>query len=232
LKKLILLLFIPVGLKAQVVQSVISNDYLNLIRNKKNSTDTLAKDTSYTIQQATATLAKYWQLSGNIKKAAIVNHQFKITENYNKRIELGITYSTALGIKSANAQPALQNTYVQGQSAAGGLKWLGAEYNEAFSYGPDIRTLSYDGSNYNYDSKGKLVTSTDGNTPATPYNNSILRSGLVFSQSLHTQIKLLKSYDNYWDFAILGNQSTENLILVNNKNSNQNISFTSRRKKK
>jgi hypothetical protein len=236
LKRFILLLLIPIGLKAQVTQPVapiLSNDYQLLIRNKKTNLTSVVKDSSYSIAMSTATLANYRDLNKDLKNVSIVGNKLKIKEGFYKRIELGITYSTAIGMKKANNQPALQKNYVQGASLNGKLTWRGADDNEAFSYGPNINNLFYDGSNYTYDSNGRLTSSNDGSPAAKPYNNSILRNGLLFSQSLNTQVKLFKTYTNYWDFNILANQSTENLIISFNKNTSRNLTFaTTRRKNK
>jgi hypothetical protein len=234
LKRFILFLLIPVGIKAQVTQPVapiLSNDYQFLIRNKKNTLDSLPRDSSYSMKKATATLSNYWDLNKRLKNISIVNNKLKIKESFYKRIELGITYSAAIGVKKANHQPALQNTYVQGESVNDKLAWRGADDNEAFSYGPSINSLYYDGSQYTYDSNGRLTTSNDGSPKARPYNNNILGTGLLFSQSLNTQIKLFKAYSNYWDFNVLANQSSENLIIANNKNTAQNISVTTSRRR-
>ncbi len=231
---ILLLLLLPAAIKAQVLQpveSVISSDYTNLIKKKSIFPDSVAIDTSFSAKLARIIIRNPGSLSMDIKKLNIINDKLIIQNNHYKWLELGITYTSSFGIKKANQQPQLQNTYAQGQTVAGNLEWRGAHQNEAFSYGPNINELFYEGGNYLYDSKGKLTKMNDGGLAAKSYHNSIIRNGFHYSQSLHTQVKLFKTYNNFWNFTILGNQSTESLIMLNNKNNSNNVSFTALRRK-
>lgn len=67
-----------------------------------------------------------------------------------------------LFVKESNL-PKLQSSYSQGATENGSIVFLGPETGNAFSYGPNLNTLEFDGSNYIYDNNGRLVTQGNGN---------------------------------------------------------------------
>jgi len=79
--------------------------------------------------------------------------------------------TSSLTAERVTQLPGLQNMFSQGRSAGGQLTWLGPETGEPYSWGPLIRTLSFDGSDYAYDKNGKITTASQtALKPALPYN--------------------------------------------------------------
>jgi hypothetical protein len=74
-----------------------------------------------------------------------------------------LQYAVSIGIDRANKLPSLQNEYAQGRAENGALHWRGADQQELFSWGPAIKTLEFDGSDYPYDRHGKLTNVGEGN---------------------------------------------------------------------
>src|SRR5688572_14847383 len=134
------------------------------------------------------------------------------------------SFNSGFEIKRINQLPGSQNEYVQGRSMNGNLVWRGAETNELFSYGPSVNTLEFDGSNYEYDVNGKLVTTGSGNGQKTNvYENSLFRTATLLSQSLIVQGRYLSKGHQYSTRIKLG-QSRENTFIKYNKNISQNFS--------
>ncbi|HZY82140.1 MAG TPA: TonB-dependent receptor [Cyclobacteriaceae bacterium] len=94
--------------------------------------------------------------------------------------------TTAIGLEQANRWPSLQSTFAQGRSSNGTVQWRGPDQGETFSYGPLVRTLEYDGSIYQYDPNGRLVSKGTGNgVAANAYDPlSIFRSIVSTSTQL------------------------------------------------
>ncbi len=232
MKNFILFLLLPFNTIAQQnspVAPIISSDYVALIQ--LNTKDSIKWDTVNSFTKANLH-HKYTgkELSEKLKNIKIDNYELKIKKTNIKTFQFSTSYSFTASIVKANQQPQLQNTYAQGQSNNGTLEWQGAETNNPFSYGPLLRTLSYDASNYKYDNNGKLVQINDVGLPAVAYNNSIIKRGSTITQSLNVQGKLSKNYYNFWELGILYNNNRENLIIQQNKNTNQNILFSITRK--
>lgn len=74
-----------------------------------------------------------------------------------KRNGFSLQFSTTLGVETINRLPKFQNTYSQGRPVGNNYQWLGADQQEIFSWGPQITTLVYDGSNYPYDKNGRMI---------------------------------------------------------------------------
>jgi hypothetical protein len=225
MRSVLLFLLLPIITYAQQQQEVlpiISSDYSKLInQNKKDSTP---KQTINNFGNATIT-NKYnvYSLTQPLKSIHINGGILKIKNQYTKTIQFSISYSSSASINNANRKPKLQNTYAQGETNNGTIVWRGAEQNVPFSYGPAIGNLYYDGSNYAYDNKGKLVHNSDGGQQAKPYNNSVLKRGSSINQSINAQAKISKQYNNYWELGILYNTNNECLIIADNKNTNNNV---------
>jgi len=130
---------------------------------------------------------------GEVKNIKIDNNLVKL-DYFGPNIYYEIGYNAGLGIqfvKKSNL-PQLQNTYSQGQSSSGALLHFGPETDIPFSYGPALNLLEYDGSNYLYDTNGRLVRLGNGNgVPANAYDNSILAPALKSTN--HLFFTVLKS---------------------------------------
>lgn len=82
----------------------------------------------------------------------------------------GLQFTTSISFDRINRLPSLQNKYAQGRPIAGNSQWVGPDQQEMFSWGPLVRTLEYDGSNYPYDQRGMLVQTGTGNgIPASTF---------------------------------------------------------------
>jgi len=100
-----------------------------------------------------------------------------------KRGEAGapkVTVSAGYTLDRANRFNERQSIYAQGAPNANGVpSWAGPETGQGFSWGPAIADLEFDGSEYDFDSRGRLVNKdavdADGNklgngTPAEAYD--------------------------------------------------------------
>ncbi len=96
---------------------------------------------------------------------------YKLVMNDNpvKQRGFGMQLASSFGIEHINKLPAFQNEYAQGRPSDGNLQWRGADSGEIFSWGPSVRTLQYDGSDYPYDKNGKLA-------PAGPANGKAVNA--------------------------------------------------------
>lgn len=104
-------------------------------------------------------------------------------EPFNSNV-FGLQFSTSFTIDRVLRLPFLQQTYAQGRSVNGNLTWQGPDTGELFSWGPEIRSLSFDGSDYAYDQNGRLVPGATGN-PTLSYNPlSFFRTGYSSSNEL------------------------------------------------
>ncbi|MEP6674923.1 MAG: hypothetical protein ABJA78_07200 [Ferruginibacter sp.] len=158
------------------------------------------------------------------RKISIRNNKFRISNAHIKKLTLSGNYSSAVENKIPNRQPALQQIYAQGRSENGKLIWSGAENGELFSYGPLLSNLEFDGSNYLYDSRGRLTAKGNGNgTAAKMYDNSILRNAMSFSQSLDVQGNITVDQKKKAGFETRFTQTQENSIVKENKNSSVNL---------
>jgi hypothetical protein len=108
------------------------------------------------------------------------NYFIRMETDAVKRTGFGLQFSTSIGMEHITQLPALQADYAQGRPFGGQLQWRGADQQEIFSWGPLVRTLEYDGSDYLFDKNGKLVPSGSGNGKnAKMYNPfSFFRTGL------------------------------------------------------
>ena len=186
---LLLILLLPVATTAQLVDPVLSKDYLDRINNSQGKT--FFTDSTNSAQNALLQLSNSYH-GYPIQKIRTKNGLLHIQRAYPKTLFLSGNFSSNLAIKTINHLPGLQNEYVQGRSQNGNLTWRGAETNEQFSYGPAINSLEYDGSNYLYDKNGRLVPSgSGGGSKAIPYSNSIFRTGGFLSQSFMFQARAI-----------------------------------------
>ncbi|MEM9822367.1 MAG: SusC/RagA family TonB-linked outer membrane protein, partial [Bacteroidota bacterium] len=91
------------------------------------------------------------------------------TKKGRKKKGIDVDFSSTFTLSRVNKLPELQNQYVQGVSGG----WLGPETGWLASWGPKADTLSYDGSDYQYDRNGRLVSQNDPSAvaPFVPYAN-------------------------------------------------------------
>ncbi len=103
-----------------------------------------------------------------------------ILVKHGPKIYFNIEYIGSIGTRSIDRSklPELQHKYVQGRPQNGQYIWRGPETGEIFSYGPDQRSLVFDGSNYLYDTNGRLIPGS-GTTPL-PYTNELFEHGLIY----------------------------------------------------
>jgi hypothetical protein len=224
-KTLLILLLLPVAAASQVpivVKPVISGDYLSLI-NDSSHARTFFFDTTKRAKNTFLLLDKqYYGFS--IRKIGIKKGYLNIQRSYPKTLSITGTYNSTVELKTINKLPDLQDQYVQGRSLNGNLVWRGAETNELFSYGPVIKTLEFDGSNYLYDINGRLVTLGSGNGQnAKSYSNDIFRTANLFSNFLTVQGRYQAKENQYLARIKLG-QSNENTFIKDNRNAAQNFS--------
>ncbi|MEO9851017.1 MAG: SusC/RagA family TonB-linked outer membrane protein [Reichenbachiella sp.] len=102
-----------------------------------------------------------------------------------------INFSSEFGVSEVNRLPPKQNIYAQGRPRFGAWTYRGPETNEAYSFGPLISELEFDGDGqYPYDKNGRLVAAGQGNgVPA-------------------------KAYDDYGSFWVRGNRFDNNLSIT------------------
>lgn len=106
-----------------------------------------------------------------------------------------LQFSSLLGIEQINRLPSFQNQYSQGRTNGNNLQWNGADQSEIFSWGPLLRTLEFDGSDYSFDKNGGLVPSGTGNgVPAKNYDPlSFFRTGIVNVNELMITVPVPKN---------------------------------------
>ncbi|HEY3402518.1 MAG TPA: carboxypeptidase-like regulatory domain-containing protein, partial [Ohtaekwangia sp.] len=117
------------------------------------------------------------------------------TRDMIQRTGFSLQFTTSYGIDQVNKLPHFQTTYAQGRPFNGALSWQGADQQEIFSWGPLVKTLEFDGSNYPYDKNGKLVPAGTGNSiPAKIYDaRNFFRDGSVFANELMFALPTAKS---------------------------------------
>ena len=219
---LLLILLLPVATTAQLVDPVLSKDYLDRINNSQGKT--FFTDSTNSAQNALLQLSNSYH-GYPIQKIRTKNGLLHIQRAYPKTLFLSGNFSSNLAIKTINHLPGLQNEYVQGRSQNGNLTWRGAETNEQFSYGPAINSLEYDGSNYLYDKNGRLVPSgSGGGSKAIPYSNSIFRTGGFLSQSFMFQARAIAKGNVYTTKLRFG-RTDEQMVIKRNKNTSNNFTI-------
>lgn len=119
----------------------------------------------------------------NKKNRGIHTYKVKMyTESNNHRSKMQFT--TSIGIERITQTPDLQNRYAQGESQGGTELWKGPDTQEIFSWGPLMRTLQFDGSNYSFDKNGMLTTTGSGKLATIYTAKNFFRTGVTASQNL------------------------------------------------
>ena len=215
LKYSLIFLLLPAAVFAQEslpVNPVISQDYKRLI-----SADTLRRSglsSGNTLQ--VKRMSDAWISVRNIR---IRRNTLVMQPDYHPQLLLSGSYNATVAFRTVGREPVLQSIFAQGRSIAGALAWQGPESNEAFSYGPPLRSLQFDGHPYPYDVNGKLVPSDAGNGHnANAYRNSIFRTASLFSQSFSLQGKVLENNHPVHNFSLRLGQRSENTFIRYNSN--------------
>ena len=227
-----MVLLLPAFAYTQEVTPVISKDYLSLIQSDSLQVKRFWPDTTTSIRLSPLLINQdYYGL--RVRRISVRRGVMNIDPYFSKSFWIGGQFSTGVEIKRINQQPALQSQFVQGRSQNGALVWRGPETGEPFSYGPDLHTLEYDGSNYAYDNNGKLVAAGAGNGQAAQsYPTNIFRTASLFSQSLRLQGQLRVNGDPVLNTTLMMGQLTENTFIRDNKNTSRNLSASLEYKKK
>ncbi len=163
-----------------VVRPVYSTEYT---LRTKDTVQAAPPDTS--AAPPTLQLNEMPYVHGRVKTIRIKDGVISLVPVREKVIRYSTAYTAAAVLSKANAQAAVQSDFAQGRSQNGQLIWRGAETGERFSFGPAVSSLAWDGSIYAYDNRGKLVPAgSENRTAASANDNNILRTGLLFSQTL------------------------------------------------
>ena len=133
-------------------------------------------------------------------------------------------FSTEFG--SANTTPKLQRRFVQGRNLNGNLNWNGSETGELFSFGPDISSLGFDGTSYEYDVNGRLVAKNYSISPAKIYNNSILQQTQKSSNFLAINSYFKKDNKKIWEAGLDMGWVREDLLLKDQYQDSKNFGIS------
>jgi hypothetical protein len=225
-KRLLLLLLLPAFAYSQEVTPIVTKDYLELIHTDSLPVNRFWPDTMNSIKQSSLSINR--QYNGfQVGRIRIKHGVLNIEPYIESSLTLSGEFNTRVEIKRINQTPELQNEYVQGRSQNGALVWRGAETGEAFSYGPALSSLEFDGSNYAYDENGKLAPAAAGNgRKANSYNNSIFRTASLLSQHLRLQGQYRTGSNVYLNGTVKLGHSRENTIIRYNNNGSHNASGT------
>ncbi len=206
----------------QEVVPVISSDYQQmLLENKKGiNKDSLVTNVKVLKHQGEVPYSAGAEFNKNYKVYA-KNGQFFIRPKTFSELKISGTYGAMLETKQCNKTPALQQQFVQGMPLNGQPEWQGAEMNQTFSFGPDVHTLAFDGSGYDYDTKGRLVAKNLGNgTPAEVYDNGIFRNATAWLQTISLTARLLLFNKRELIWSGEWGQKQEQTFIQNNQNTN------------
>jgi len=204
-------------LQEKPVTKIISNDYFDAI---KTVIDSLSFTPEISENRLTYNKKTDYFDADRIKNINVVKDKIKLTY-YNPDILYQINFNSNLSVQfvDKNKSPKLQNTFAQGRPFNGVNQWFGAETNEIFSFGPRVNTLTFDGSNYIYDTNGRLINGTSQNQ-ILPYNNEIFESGLVLSNNLNLAIS-----NNIHTVIVSVRQKTQEDLFNTEKNNLKQFDF-------
>lgn len=220
MRKWLIILAWPAISNAQQVNPVLSNDYLELIR-KDTSRDRRITDTVHNMNRARLVYPYYHYYYGDkIKTVRIgANNTMRLVSHKTHSLSLNGSISLNTEWQHYSRIPSLQHDYVQGRTINNTLQWQGPHTDELFSFGPSIRNLRYDGSNYAWDKNGQLVPATQGNGhAATAYNNTLLRNGFAITRSASLQISHSTNYKRNMYLLLRGSNSNERTLVPLNRN--------------
>lgn len=225
MKFTLLLLLLPVLASAQVntnVEPIISRDYMEQVRKLRASIDPV--DSVSNSRNAIFKLKGQFFPNFPIRNIKISDNYLQMSPQYTRYLTISTTYNGSIEIKTHNRLPELQTDYVQGRSVNGATAWRGPETGEMFSFGPDIRTLEFDGSSYPYDLNGRLVQRGAGNgKPAAAYDNSIFRTAVAHSHQLKVAGELFRYGKRTWNFGLKLGRNNERTIIKENSRISQTL---------
>lgn len=192
------------GIKNETVSPVYNKDYDSLAFSEN-------KDL-FSIENAQTVLSKNSDASfyGIRKLKQKTDSTYKLKRLHHNELIFNGNFTTSFDIKTRNAVPKTQRTYVQGRSENGNPVWKGPETNEMFSFGPDINSLAFDGLPYDYDSNGRLVPISQGVSPAKAYDNSIFKTTVGYNNQLKLNAFIKEGYTEKIRLSVeLGNQKDQ-----------------------
>lgn len=201
---IVLLTFLSVALRAQEkkeVSPVISDDYLERVRDTTVRGQGGRRPVYNNISESHLRVYGFIDTSrriGRIFQDGSTLHIFPVEKRW---LSIGGSYNAGIAVRNVNRQPALQNRYAQGRSINGALSYQGPETNELFSYGPDISTID-----------------------ARAHDNSIFRTGTLYSQSIHVNAEHTNEYGRLVNADLKLGQMRENTVIKDNENRNYNLS--------
>jgi len=218
------------GQQLQPVQPILSEAYQKMLQ-KNTPLGNRQADSSINSLKHSSFIndanGYYYSQGSSTQKITVKGNKIKISPYVHKQLVISGTYTGSFTAVSANRQPQLQQEYAQGRSLEGALVWQGAETNEIFSYGPRLSQLEYDGQPYPYDIYGKLVPKGTGKQiQASAYNNSILQQTYEWKQRLVAMAVLRENHVQKYYTKLTVAQSTDQLVIKDNKNSGHTIGFT------
>ncbi|WP_299121503.1 carboxypeptidase-like regulatory domain-containing protein [uncultured Winogradskyella sp.] len=206
------------------VKPIESDAYNNALKSiKKQSFKTLTiEDSKHTYNK------KGYNAFSRIKAITINSENVDLTYfNPDIYFQVGVKSNLSFRFVKDRNLPKLQSSFSQGAAENGALYFLGPETGNSFSYGPNLNTLEYDGSNYNFDSNGRLVPLGSGNGDlANTYNNTILNTAI----NRFTNIYFNVDTDRWTAGIDFSNKNTEDAFgLKHSKRDNIVLSFDNKR---
>ena len=169
--------------KQAVSKTFIDKNPWTLAMNSETGVGTLTDDTpthtSNQISPSNVRSIKYRNGTAHIKQ-----RERQVIRLKSRGIELNFESST--GVDFVASLPRLQSRYAQGRSSGGSPHWFGPETNEILAWGSDLRSLEYDGSQYDFDLNGRLTSTGNGNGKAANIygNKGFFRTGFFTGNKL------------------------------------------------
>lgn len=211
------------------VENIKSSAFDKLINQKDNTNKIIHIDTSK-LKWDTDFYVYYNRLQNiDLKNIKYKNNLVKL-EKAQPPLNYEIKTGTYTAITQVINLPKLQKKFAQGRPNNNTNTWFGADFNEIFAWGPEIKTLAFDGSDYPFDKNGRLTPVNQSNQlPAKAYNpQDLFCNGLVLKNSVNLKVKNAKS--KYF-FNYLNRQESGVLSPIHKKANSINFKFTRDSKK-
>ena len=172
-------------MREEPVQKIISSDYYDALL---TVTASLKLNQELSGNGLTYNKRKGFFEAERIKNIKVSKDNIKVTY-FRPDILYQVNFNSNLSLQfvDKNKLPKLQNTFAQGRPFNGVNQWFGPETNELFSFGPNVNSITFDGSNYLYDSNGRLINGV-GQNQILPYSNELFETGIVLSNNLNLKI--------------------------------------------
>ena len=122
------------------------------------------------------------------------NYRIKTDSDPVRRTGYAVQFSTSFAIEQINKLPSFQSEFSQGRTDGSTINWNGADQLEIFSWGPLLKTLEFDGSDYPFDKNGKLVSIGSGNGRASKNYEarSFFKTGFTNTNEIMVSIPVRK----------------------------------------